>query len=367
MFEFRLTATDGRARAGELATPHGVVETPVFMPVGTQATVKTLTPRDVREAGTQMLLANAYHLALRPGEQLVKQMGGLHRFMAWDGPILTDSGGYQIFSLEGLTKVREEGVRFQSHFDGSWIDMTPERAVQIQNDLGADVIMPLDECVGFPCEHEAARIAMERSVRWAARCKAAHAREDQALFAIVQGATYRDLREACCREMVEIGFPGYAIGGLSVGEGHDLMKEALAYTAPCLPEDRPRYLMGVGMPEDLLECIGLGVDMFDCVLPTRNGRTGWAFTWTGKVKIRNQEHREAARPVDERCGCYTCRNFSRAYIRHLFAVDEILGPKLLTIHNVFFYNELMQKSREAIRGGRFGAFKTEALRGMREQ
>jgi queuine tRNA-ribosyltransferase len=365
-FSFEVTSRDAgtQARCGLLRTSHGEARTPVFMPVGTQATVKTLTPRDVREAGAQMLLANAYHLTMRPGESLVKQMGGLHRFMAWDGPILTDSGGYQIFSLEGLTKIREEGVRFQSHFDGSWIDMTPERAVQVQNDLGADVIMQLDECVGFPCEHEQARIAMERSVRWAARCKAAHARADQALFGIVQGATYRDLREASCRELVAGDFPGYAIGGLSVGEGHDLMKEVLAYTAPCLPEDRPRYLMGVGMPEDLLECIALGVDMFDCVLPTRNGRTGWAFTWTGKVKIRNQEHRDDARPVDEQCGCYACRNFSRAYIRHLFNVDEILGPKLLTIHNLFFYNELMRRAHEAIRAGQFAAFKERALRSM---
>lgn len=362
-FSFQVEVRDAgtNARVGVLRTPHGAVETPLFMPVGTQATVKTLTPRDLREAGTQMVLCNAYHLALRPGEDLIKGMGGLHRFMAWDGPILTDSGGYQIFSLEGLTSVREEGVRFQSHFDGAWIDMTPERAIQIQNDLGADIIMVLDECVGFPCEHETARAAMERSVRWAARCKAAHSRTDQVLFAIVQGATYRDLRETCAQQLVSIGFPGYAIGGLSVGEGPDLMKEVLTYTIPYLPETHPRYLMGVGLPEDLLECIALGVDMFDCVLPTRNGRSGVAFTWTGRLKIRNHQYRNDPRPVEEGCRCYACRNFSRAYIRHLFNVDEILGLKLLTIHNVFFYNELMSKARRAIRAGRFASFKNEAL------
>jgi queuine tRNA-ribosyltransferase len=360
---FEVTGRDEetRARCGLLRTPHGRVETPVFMPVGTQATVKTLTPRDLREAGTQMLLGNAYHLALRPGEPLVKQLGGLHRFMAWDGPILTDSGGYQIFSLEGLTRVGEEGVRFQSHFDGAWIDMTPERAVQVQNDLGADVIMALDEVVGFPCERDAARVAMERTVRWAARCKAAHRREDQALFAIVQGATFRDLREACCRELAGIAFPGYAIGGLSVGEGPDLMKEALEYTVPCLPSETPRYLMGVGLPEDILDCIALGMDMFDCVLPTRNGRSGWAFTRTGRLKIRNQQYREDPRPLDDRCECYACRNFSRSYIRHLFNVDEILGLKLLSMHNVFFYNDLVREARDAIREGRFGEFKAQAL------
>jgi queuine tRNA-ribosyltransferase len=289
-------------------------------------------------------------------------MGGLHRFMAWDGPILTDSGGYQIFSLEGLSRISDEGVRFQSHFDGAWIDMTPERATQIQNDLGADIIMALDECVGFPCEREAARVAMERSVRWAARCRTTHARDDQALFGIVQGATYRDLREKCCTELAGIGFPGYAIGGLSVGEGPDLMKEVLEYTVPCLPDGMPRYLMGVGLPEDILECIGLGIDMFDCVLPTRNGRSGWAFTWTGRVKIRNLQYRDDAQPVDGRCECYACRHFSRAYIRHLFNADEILGLRLLSIHNVHFYNELMRRAREAIRQGRFPSFKAEALR-----
>ncbi len=364
-FSFQIESRDPgtAARCATLQTPRGPIRTPVFMPVGTQATVKTLTPRDVRDTDTQILLCNAYHLAMRPGEQLIKDLGGLHRFMAWDGPILTDSGGYQIFSLEGLARVREEGVLFQSHFDGAWIDLSPERATRIQNDLGADIIMALDECVGFPCEREVARQAMQRSVRWAARCKAAHARPDQALFGIVQGATYPDLRLECCRGLVEIGFPGYAVGGVSVGEGPALLREVLGYTLPALPDERPRYVMGVGLPEDILECIALGVDMFDCVLPTRNGRSGWAFTRAGRVKIRNLQYRDDPRPVDERCRCYACRNFSRAYIRHLFNVDEILGLKLLTIHNIFFYNQLVREAREAIQAGRYPAFKDEVLAG----
>jgi queuine tRNA-ribosyltransferase len=340
-------------------TPHGVVETPVFMPVGTQATVKTLNPDQLREVGVALVLCNAYHLMLRPGADTVRALGGLHGFMTWDGPILTDSGGFQVFSLADLCEAMDEGVRFRSHLDGNEWFLTPELSMDVQEKLGADIIMALDECLEYPAEKERAADAMRRTVSWASRCKQAHGRSGQALFGIVQGCTYRDLREECAQRLVGIGFDGYAIGGVSVGEGPELMREVLSYTVEALPEQQPRYLMGVGLPEDLVDAITLGVDMFDCVVPTRNGRNGLAFTSEGRVRIRNLQHAESALPLDPACDCYTCQTFSRGYLRHLFQGDEILGLILLSLHNVRYFIRLMEESRRAIREGRFEAFRDE--------
>lgn len=355
MFEFRLIAADATtgARAGEFATPHGVAPTPMFMPCGTQATVKTLTPAHLREAGVGMLLCNAYHLALRPGAERVAEMGGLHRFMAWDGPILTDSGGFQVFSMSDLRRVTEGGVVFKSHLDGREIFLTPERVTEIENLLGPDVAMVLDECVAYPAEKPAVAAAMERTLGWAARCKAAHRRADQALFGIVQGGTWPDLRRESADRTVPLDFPGYAIGGLSVGEGHAIMAEMIAVTADRLPRNKPRYLMGVGRPEDILEGVALGVDLFDCVLPTRCGRNGLAFTSRGRVKMHNLGRRADSRPLDPECDCYACRTFSRAYLGHLFQSGETLGLTLLSLHNVRYYTRMMETMREAIIAGRF--------------
>ena len=363
MFEFRVIAEDPEtgARAGEFDTPHGVVPTPAFMPCGTQATVKTLTPMQLEQAGVRMLLANAYHLSLRPGEDLVAQMGGLHRFMSWERPILTDSGGFQVFSLAELRTVTEGGVVFQSHIDGREVFLTPERCIEIQNKLGADVIVILDECPPFPTERPAARAAMERTIGWAARCREAHRRDDQALFAIVQGCTYPEMRVECADRMAAMDFPGYAIGGLSVGEGADLMLEMLSHTAPRLPRDKPRYLMGVGRPEDIAGAIERGVDLCDCVIPTRCGRNGLAFTGAGRVKMRNLAHRDEAGPLDPSCDCPACRRFSRAYLRHLLVAGEALGLTLMSLHNVRYYMRLMEEAREAILAGRFRAF-ADAIR-----
>ncbi len=340
-----------------LVTPHGPVETPVFMPVGTAATVKGLLPTQLAEAGAQVLLGNAYHLSQRPGSGVIAEMGGLHRFMGWEGPLLTDSGGYQVFSLAGLRRVDDDGVRFQSHVDGSEVVLTPESCIRIEEELGADIIMQLDECVCYPVEKDRAAEAMERSLRWAALCRRAHTRTDQALFGIVQGSVYPDLREESARGLTEIDFPGYAIGGLSVGEGPEHMRSALACTTPHLPEDRPRYLMGVGTPADLLDSIALGVDMFDCVLPTRNGRNGTAFTSCGKVRIRNQRHTRDPAPLDAACPCYTCRTFSRSYLRHLFNTNEMLGPILLSLHNICYFLRLVAGARRAICEGGFAAYR----------
>jgi len=355
--EFRIIAEDPKtsARCGELITPHGTVETPVFMPVGTQGAVKTLTPRQLRETGTQMVLCNAYHLSQRPGVEVIEKAGGLHRFIGWDKPTLTDSGGFQVFSLAPLVKVTDEGVEFRSHYDGTRIFLTPEEATKIQNRIGADVIMAFDECVPYPCEEEYARRAVERTTIWAERCLRAHARDDQMLMGIVQGSTYKHLREQSAREIVQLGFSGYAIGGLSVGEERSVMVDILAFTIQFLPRDSIRYLMGVGTPQDMLKAIALGVDMFDCVLPTRNGRNGYAFTSAGAVRIRNEKYRFDESPLDENCDCYTCRNFSRSYLRHLFNVDEINGLMLLSLHNVHFYNNLISRCREAIKRGEFEA------------
>ena len=358
MFEFRIVAQDPEtgARAGELVTPHGVVPTPAFMPCGTQATVKTLTPDHLEEAGVEMLLCNAYHLGLRPGDELVARMGGLHRFMGWPRPILTDSGGFQVFSMADLRTVSEGGVVFRSHLDGKEIFLTPERCVEIQNNLGADIIMILDECPPFPTTEAVARAAMERTIGWAARCRAAHRREEQALFAIVQGCTYPDLRSECADRMTAMDFPGYAIGGLSVGEGHDLMLKMISCTVPRLPRRKPRYLMGVGLPEDIVAAVKLGMDLFDCVIPTRCGRNGLAFTSLGRVKVRNLAYRADERPLDPACDCLACRRFSRAYLRHLLTAGEVLGLTLMSLHNVRYYVRLMAHMREAIVAGRFGAF-----------
>ncbi|PKM80949.1 MAG: tRNA guanosine(34) transglycosylase Tgt [Firmicutes bacterium HGW-Firmicutes-14] len=336
------------ARLGKLHTPHGVIETPVFMPVGTQATVKAMTPEELKENGAEIILSNTYHLYLRPGAELIKEAGGLHKFMNWDRPILTDSGGFQVFSLGPLRKVSEEGVTFKSHLDGSTHLMSPEKAVEIQMALGADIIMAFDECAPYPCTHEYAEAALDRTTRWAARCKDAHMRDDQALFGIVQGSMYRDLRERSIRELVNLDFPGYGIGGLSVGEPKPLMYEVLDYSVPLLPADKPRYLMGVGSPDCLIEGVMRGVDMFDCVLPTRIARNGTVMTSGGRVVIKNADNARDFRPLDEECSCYTCRNYSRAYLRHLFKAEEILGLRLTTIHNLHFLLTLMKKVREAI-------------------
>jgi queuine tRNA-ribosyltransferase len=364
MFDFRVIAEDREsgARAGEFATPHGVVPTPAFMPCGTQATVKTLTPAQLREAGVRMMLCNAYHLGLRPGAETVSRLGGLHAFADWDRPILTDSGGFQVFSLAQLRTISEGGVLFRSHLDGREVFLTPERCIEIENALGADVIMALDECVAFPVEREVARAAMERSLGWAVRCKAAHRREDQALFGIVQGSTYPDLRRESADRTAALGFPGHGIGGLSVGEGPDLMVEMIEQTVERLPSEKPRYLMGVGRPEDILIGVERGIDFFDCVLPTRCGRNGLAFTSQGRVKMRIPARREEHGPVDAGCDCYTCTHFSRGYVRHLLDAGEVLGMTLLSLHNVRHYATLMEQMRRAIAEGRFREFVAERRR-----
>ena len=364
MFDFKLLTTDGGARRGILTTPHGEAETPVFMPVGTNATVKMVTPDRLAETGTRIVLSNTYHLALRPGESVVQQLGGLHRFMGWQGPILTDSGGFQVLSLARLRRVNDDGVEFQSHVDGSTILLTPERAIQIQNALGADIIMCFDECVHYPVEHHRAEEAMRRTLAWAARCKAVGAdgvRPDQALFGIVQGSVFPDLRAECAGRLVEMDFPGYALGGFSVGEGADLMYDTLALTTPHLPADKPRYLMGVGTPQDILHGVERGVDMFDCVMPTRNARGACAFSPRGKVRLRNLQYRLSNDPIDAACDCYACRNFTRGYLRHLFIVKEALAGILTSIHNIRFYQRLMENIRSAIAERRFGEFKKEFL------
>ncbi len=355
--QFSLLTTDGPARRGRLDTPHGPVETPVFMPVGTQGTVKGLTPDQVRAAGTSILLGNTYHLALRPGDELIAELGGLHRFMGWTGPILTDSGGFQVFSLAGIRKLTDAGVSFRSHIDGALLDLTPERAVAIQQNLGSDIAMVLDECPPADAPEPVLREAIRRTLLWAERCKKAHTRADQALFAIVQGGTNYEWRRDCAGPLVAMDFPGYALGGFSVGESPDAMHAALPACADLLPADKPRYLMGVGRPEDLLAGVAAGIDMFDCVMPTRNGRNASAFTYSGPLRLRNACHRRDPAPLESGCPCYTCANFSRAYLHHLFQADEMLGPTLLSLHNLAFYLRLMADGRRAIAERRFAAFR----------
>jgi queuine tRNA-ribosyltransferase len=362
-FTYTLEATDPEtgARAGRFTTPHGEILTPTFMPVGTQATVKSLSPEELTALGAQIILSNTYHLYLRPGAETVAQLGGLHRFMQWDRPILTDSGGFQVFSLAHLRKLDEDGVTFRSHIDGSEQRLTPERAVWAQEQLGADVIMCFDECVEYPATHERARTSMERTHRWAERCRRAQTRADQALFGIVQGSTYEDLRAESARAITALDFPGYAIGGVSVGETKEECWRVTGAVTPLLPANKPRYLMGVGSPEDLVEGVARGVDLFDCVLPTRIARNGTLLTDAGRVTVTRGGLRTQEAPVDPTCDCYTCRHFSAAYLHHLFKAEELLGYRLASIHNLRYMARLSARMRDAILEGRYGAWRREFL------
>lgn len=353
---FQLLATCGAARRGRLVFERGTVETPAFMPVGTYGTVKTMTPEELRAIGAEIVLGNTFHLMLRPGERTIRALGGLHRFMNWDGPILTDSGGFQVWSLSGLRKITEEGVKFASPVNGDRIFLSPERAIEIQHALGSDVIMQFDECTPYPATAKQARKSMELSARWAERCKAAHGDHPGALFGIVQGGMYPELRLESLRRLRAIGFDGYAVGGLSVGEAESERLAVLDALAPELPHESPRYLMGVGTPRDLVLAVARGIDMFDCVMPTRNARNGHLFTSQGVVKIRNAVHREDPRPLDPACDCYTCRNYSRAYLHHLDRCNEIIGARLNTIHNLRYYQNHMRAIRAAIEENRYAEF-----------
>ena len=350
MIEFQIIKQHNHsaARLGRLLTPYGEIQTPAFMPVGTQGTVKALSPEDIIQCGSDIILGNTYHLYLRPGHEIIKSLGGLHHFMNWDKPILTDSGGFQVFSLNTLAKVTEEGVTFKSHIDGSTHFFSPEHSMEIQEALGADIAMTLDEPTPYPSDRTITETSLKLSTRWAARCKAAHQSENQSLFGIVQGGMYEDLRTQSIREITEIGFPGYAIGGLSVGEEKNMMCDIAAHTAEYLPKSEPRYLMGVGTPEDLRQCSSMGIDMFDCVMPSRNARNGSLFTSRGKINIRNLQYKTDDNPLDPECDCYTCKNYSRAYLRHLFIADEIFVMRLNTLHNITFYQKRMQSIRKAI-------------------
>jgi len=353
-FRFEIIKKDNfsRARIGRVETDHGFFTTPAFLPVGTQGAVKSLTPEELVEIGVEVILGNTYHLTLRPGHETIAKLGGLHTFIHWERPILTDSGGFQIFSLETLRKVSEEGVTFQSHLDGSSHFLTPEKVMEIQRSLGSDIAMVLDECVPYPSPYEYVKVSMERTSRWAKRCLRVRRESDPALFAIVQGGVHRDLREKSVQTLVEMGFQGYAMGGLSVGEPKSMMLDVLEWTTPLLPEHTPRYLMGVGTPEDIIDAVMRGVDFFDCVLPTRNARNGTLFTSSGKISIKQAQYAEDRRPVDETCACYTCCHYSRAYLRHLYLSKEILSSRLNTIHNLYYYINLLVKIREAIQEGR---------------
>ena len=349
------------ARRGRLTTPHGTVETPVFMPCGTGGAVKALTPHELEIEGVQLALCNTYHLYLRPGHRLIEELGGLHRFMAWSGSILTDSGGFQVYSLARLRQISEEGVRFRSHLDGSLHVLSPELAIQVQQSLGADIIMPLDECAPYPSTTDYLQRALDLTLKWAERSRTAHPDGQPALFGILQGGTDKTLREQAATALQKIGFDGYALGGLAVGEPKAVMYDTVAHVTPVLPADRPRYLMGVGTPEDLVESVMRGVDMFDCVMPTRHGRTGSLFTSQGRINIKGAAYASDDRPPDPACDCYTCRHFSRAYLRHLFMAGEILGLRLNTLHNLHFYVTLMQQIRQAIEDGSLTAFRTQFL------
>jgi queuine tRNA-ribosyltransferase len=373
-FGFRVTHTYGRARAGVLSTAHGDVETPAFMPVGTQGAVKGVTHRDLESVGAQILLSNTYHLYLRPGDGLIARRGGLHRFIGWNKPILTDSGGFQVFSLSERRTITEEGARFRSHLDGSEHLLTPEKATDIQSQLGSDVAMVLDECLALPADEAAVRASMERTLRWACRARdrflalrdglvpgVVSTNPGQAQFGIVQGGVHPQLREESATQTVDVGFEAYAIGGLSVGEPPETMYEVVSHTTRFLPAGRPRYLMGVGTPRDIVEAVARGVDMFDCVLPTRNARNGQLFTRRGRINIKNTQYAEDEGPIDPDCGCYTCRTFSRAYLRHLYAANEINAATLNTLHNLHFYLDTLRRIRESLRFGRFETFRHEFL------
>ncbi|MCZ6647611.1 MAG: tRNA guanosine(34) transglycosylase Tgt [SAR324 cluster bacterium] len=366
--QFKLLATDPAcgARLGVISTPKGEVPTPAFMPVATQGTVKAMLPDWVAEKGARILLANTYHLHLKPGEDVIAALGGLHKFMNWPHLIITDSGGYQVFSLPER-EISEEGVRFRTRKQGQPLLLTPESTIAIQEKLGADIVMAFDECVAYPTPHEYAKEAMERTIRWAERCKRAHGRKDQALFGIVQGSTYPDLRRACAEAIADLDLPGIAVGGLSVGEGLEVMREVLSYTVPYLPADRPRYLMGVGLPEDILAAVEAGMDMSDCVIPTKYARSGMLFTQVGRLRVSNAEYRKDRFPPDTSCGCYTCAHYTRAYLHHLFQAGEILGQTLASIHNMHFYLTLMENIRQAISEARFLQFKEEFLSAYQRQ
>ncbi|TLS39269.1 tRNA guanosine(34) transglycosylase Tgt [Pseudalkalibacillus caeni] len=359
-YEHIKTCKQSGARLGKLHTPHGVVETPMFMPVGTLATVKTMSPDELKEMGAGVILSNTYHLWLRPGHDIVKEAGGLHKFMNWDGPILTDSGGFQVFSLSDLREISEEGVRFRNHLSGEKLFLSPEGAMEIQNALGSDIMMAFDECPPYPAEYDYMKSSVERTSRWAERCLKAHQRpEDQGLFGIVQGGEYEDLRKQSARDLVSLDFPGYAVGGLSVGEPKDVMNKVLEFTTPHLPENKPRYLMGVGSPDSLIDGAIRGIDMFDCVLPTRIARNGTLMTSNGRLVVRNAKYARDFGPLDENCDCYTCRNYSRAYIRHLVKSNETFGFRLTTYHNLYFLLNLMKQVREAIMDDRLLDFREE--------
>jgi len=364
--EFEYLGCDGAARRGRLHFPRGTVETPAFMPVGTYGTVKAMTPEELRAVGAEIILGNTFHLMLRPGTEVIRAHGDLHDFMHWEGPILTDSGGFQVFSLAEMRRISEEGVRFQSPVDGSKVLMTPESSMQVQRELGSDIVMIFDECTPYPASEEEARRSMELSLRWAQRSRVAHGDNPAALFGIVQGGMYPHLRQESAAGLQEIGFDGYAIGGLSVGEPEDERIATLDATLPLLPRERPRYLMGVGRPEDIVEAVRRGVDMFDCVMPTRNARNGFLYTREGVLRIRNARFRTDTGPIDPDCGCYTCQNYSRAYLKHLDKCNEILGARLATTHNLHYYQDLMRGLREAIASGTLAAFVDDfyARRGM---
>ena len=359
-YEHIKTCKQTGARLGIVHTPHGSFETPAFMPVGTQATVKTMSPEELKEIGAGIILSNTYHLWLRPGHDIIKEAGGLHAFMNWDRPILTDSGGFQVFSLSEFRKIEEEGVHFRHHLNGSKLFLSPEKAMEIQNALGSDIMMAFDECPPFPATHEYMKASVERTSRWAERCLSAHARpEDQGLFGIVQGGEYEDLRKQSAKDLVSLDFPGYAIGGLSVGEPKDIMNRVLEFTTPLLPQDKPRYLMGVGSPDSLIDGAIRGIDMFDCVLPTRIARNGTLMTSNGRVNIKNAQYERDFGPLDENCSCHVCQTYSRAYIRHLIRAGETFGIRLTTYHNLSFLLQLMEQVREAIRNDRLGDFREE--------
>jgi len=356
-FQFQINAKDGKARTGVIATPKGDIRTPAFMPVGTAATVKAMMPESLRETGADILLGNTYHLMLRPGAERIANLGGLHQFMNWNRPILTDSGGFQVMSLSKLRKLTEEGVKFRSHIDGTEFNLTPERSMEIQKLLGSDIVMSFDECTPFPATYDQARDSMELSMRWAQRSRDAFGdRPGYALFGIQQGSTFEDLRAESAEVLKSIDFDGYAVGGLAVGEGQDMMFDVLDYAPGQLPEDKPRYLMGVGKPDDIVGAVQRGIDMFDCVLPSRSGRTGQGLTRRGAVNLRNARHKDDPRPLDENCTCPACRNYSRAYLHHVIKADEIIGSMLLTWHNLHYYQELMQGLRDAIAAGTLDDF-----------
>lgn len=365
-FEFNLEkkSTETAARTGTLHTPHGEIQTPIFMPVGTKATVKAMTPEELKDINSQIILSNTYHLFLRPGNELVKKAGGLHKFMNWDRPILTDSGGFQVFSLGDLRKITEEGVEFRSHIDGSKLFLSPERATEIQNDLGADIIMAFDECTPYPADHDYVKRSLERTTRWLERCKNSHKRwQDQALFGIIQGGMFKDLRTQSAKEITAIDLPGYAIGGLSVGEEKSIMYDMLEHTVPLMPDNKPKYLMGVGTPEDIIEGVMRGIDMFDCVLPTRVARNGMALTSVGKLNVKHSRFTEDFTSLDPNCQCYTCKNYSRAYLRHIYRENEILSSRLLTYHNLYFLLKLTKDLRNAIENDNLLQFRSDFYKG----